>query len=72
MQNISNRQLFLRHIAQTSPEPIGLEMVKADGIYLYDANGKKYLDMISGFNVANIGHSHPKVIEAVQNQSVMH
>lgn len=68
MQNISNRQLFLRHIAQTSPEPIGLEMVKADGIYLYDANGKKYLDMISGFNVANIGHSHPKVIEAVQNQ----
>lgn len=68
MQNISNRQLFLRHIAQTSPEPIGLEMVKAEGIYLYDAHGKKYIDMISGFNVANIGHSHPKVIEAVQKQ----
>ncbi len=69
MQNISNRQLFLRHIAQTSPEPIGIEMVKASGIYLFDANGKKYIDMISGFNVANIGHSNPMVIEAVQKQS---
>lgn len=69
MQNFTNRQLFLRHIAQTSPAPIGLEMVKAAGIYLYDADGKKYIDMISGFNVANIGHSHPKVIRAVQEQA---
>lgn len=69
MQNISNRQLFLRHIAQTSREPIGIEMVKAGGIHLYDADGKKYIDMISGFNVANIGHSHPKVVEAVQKQA---
>ncbi len=68
MQNFPNRQLFLRHIAQTSPAPIGLEMVKAEGIYLYDADGKKYIDMISGFNVANIGHSDPRVIRAVQEQ----
>ena len=63
------RQLFLQHIAQTSPEPIGLEIVKASGIYQYDVNGKQYLDLISGFSVANIGHSNPKVVEAVQKQA---
>lgn len=68
MSSISNRQLFLNHVAQTSPEPIGLEIVRAEGIYQYDAAGKKYLDLISGFSVCNIGHSHPKVIEAVKQQ----
>lgn len=63
------RQLFLQHIAQTSPEPIGLEIVKASGIHQYDLSGKEYLDLISGFSVANIGHSHPKVVEAVQKQA---
>ncbi len=62
------RQLFFQHIAQTSNIPIGLEIVKAEGIYQFDVNGKKYIDLISGFNVANIGHSHPKVVEAVQKQ----
>ena len=66
---MNTRQIFLQHIAQTSPAPIGLEMVKADGIYIYDVNGKKYIDGISGFSVANIGHSHPKVIAAVQEQA---
>ena len=66
---MSLRNLFLQHIAQTSPSPIGLEMERAEGIYIYDTNGKAYLDMISGFSVANIGHSHPKVIEAVQQQA---
>lgn len=64
-----NRKLFFRHIAQTSPAPIGLEMVKAEGCYIYGVDGKKYLDLISGFSVANIGHSHPKVVEAVQKQA---
>ncbi len=63
------RDIFFKHIAQTSPAPIGLEIVKAEGIYQYDAKGKKYTDLISGFSVANIGHSHPKVIEAVQQQA---
>jgi acetylornithine/N-succinyldiaminopimelate aminotransferase len=63
------RDIFFKHIAQTSPAPIGLEIVKAEGIYQYDVNGKKYTDLISGFSVANIGHSHPKVIEAVQQQA---
>lgn len=65
---MNNRQLFLQHIAQTSPDPMGIEMVKAEGIHLIDINGKKYVDMISGFSVCNIGHSHPKVIKAVQEQ----
>jgi len=60
--------LFLNHVAQTSPNPIGIEMVKAEGIYLYDVDGKKYIDGIAGFSVANIGHSNPMVIKAVQEQ----
>jgi acetylornithine/succinyldiaminopimelate/putrescine aminotransferase len=66
---MNNRQLFLQHVAQTSAAPIGIEMVKAEGIYLFDADGKKYFDAISGFSVANIGHSHPKVVDAVQQQA---
>jgi len=66
---MNNRQLFLHHIAQTSPAPIGIEMVKAAGIHLWDVNGKEYIDMISGFSVCNIGHSHPKVVKAVQEQA---
>lgn len=72
MNNISNRQLFLQHIAQTSPAPIGLEMVKAAGIYQYDVQGKAYVDLISGFSVCNIGHSHPRVVEAVQQQAAQY
>ncbi len=66
---MSLRHQFLQHIAQTSPSPIGLEMIKAEGCYIHGADGKKYLDLISGFSVANIGHSHPKVVEAVQKQA---
>jgi acetylornithine/succinyldiaminopimelate/putrescine aminotransferase len=66
---LSNRQLFLQHVAQTSTAPIGIEMVKAAGIHLFDVNGKQYVDLISGFSVANIGHSHPDVIKAVQAQA---
>ena len=66
---MNTRQLFLAHLAQTSPAPIGIEMVKAEGIYLYDKDGKKYIDGISGFSVANIGHSNPLVIEAVKKQA---
>ncbi|HYK47257.1 MAG TPA: aspartate aminotransferase family protein [Parafilimonas sp.] len=64
-----NRELFFRHVAQTSGGPIGLEIVKAEGIYQYDISGKKYIDLISGFSVANIGHSHPSVVRAVQEQA---
>jgi len=65
---MTNRQLFLSHVAQTSPTPIGLEIVKASGIKMWDVNGKEYVDLISGFSVCNIGHSHPDVIKAVKDQ----
>jgi acetylornithine/succinyldiaminopimelate/putrescine aminotransferase len=65
---MNTRQLFLNHIAQTSPSPIGLEIVKAAGIKMWDKNGKEYVDLISGFSVCNIGHSNTKVIEAVKAQ----
>lgn len=66
---MTNRQLFLNHVAQTSSAPIGIEMVKAAGIHLWDKDGNKYVDLISGFSVCNIGHSHPKVVKAVQDQA---
>ena len=66
---MNNRQLFQLHLAQTSPAPIGLHIVKAEGNYLHDAEGNKYLDLIGGISVCNIGHSHPEVIAAVKKQA---
>ena len=68
LQRMTNRQIFLQHVAQTSPMPIGLEIVRAEGAYLYDANGKGYLDLISGFSVMNIGHGNPRVKAAINAQ----
>ncbi len=66
---LSQRELFFSHVAQTSFEPLALEIVEASGIYLTDANGKKYIDLISGISVSNIGHRHPKVVEAIRLQT---
>jgi acetylornithine/succinyldiaminopimelate/putrescine aminotransferase len=68
MSRLNNRQFFLQHLAQTSPKPIGLEVARAEGIYIHDTEGKAYIDMIAGFSVCNIGHSHPKVIAAIEQQ----
>jgi len=65
---LTQRELFLRHIAQTSSTPLALEIVKAEGCTLYGADGKEYIDLIGGISVANIGHRHTKVIEAIQKQ----
>ncbi|HEY6503967.1 MAG TPA: aminotransferase class III-fold pyridoxal phosphate-dependent enzyme [Chitinophagaceae bacterium] len=65
---MNQRELFLKHIAQTSPSPLALEIVKAEGALLYDAGGKEYIDLIGGISVANVGHRHPKVIEAIKKQ----
>jgi acetylornithine/succinyldiaminopimelate/putrescine aminotransferase len=65
---MNNRQLFFQHLAQTSDKPIGIEVASAEGIYIMDVNGKKWVDMIAGFSVCNIGHSHPDVIRAIQQQ----
>ncbi|MBL7723035.1 MAG: aspartate aminotransferase family protein [Chitinophagaceae bacterium] len=65
---MNQRELFLRHVGQTSPAPLALEIVKADCATLFDAAGKEYIDLIGGISVANIGHRHPKVIAAIQQQ----
>ena len=66
---LSQRQLFLQHIAQTSDAPLGLEIDHADGVYLYDTSGKKYIDLIAGIGVSALGHCHPKVVKAIQTQA---
>lgn len=66
---LTQRQLFLQHNAQTTLEPLLLEFVKASGMYLYDVEGKKYMDLIAGIGVSNVGHCHPSVVEAVKKQA---
>ena len=63
------RQLFLSHNAQTTDFPLSLEIVRAEGLYLYDKDKKSYLDLISGIGVSSIGHRHPKVVEAIKKQA---
>lgn len=65
---MTQRELFLRHLAQTSSAPLALEIVKAEGSLLFDRDGKEYIDLIGGISVANIGHRHPKVLEAIRQQ----
>ncbi len=65
---LSNRELFLRNTAQTSDSPRLIEIERAEGSYLFSPEGQRYLDLVSGFNVSNIGHRHPKVIQAIQDQ----
>ncbi|MDR1459277.1 MAG: aspartate aminotransferase family protein [Bacteroidales bacterium] len=62
------RELFYQHVAQTSSEPLAIEIESAKGIYLYTPDGKSYMDIISGISVSNVGHCHPKVIQAIQDQ----
>lgn len=66
---MNTRQFFQQHIAQTSPEPIGLNIVSAEGNYLYDTDGKSYLDLIGGISVCNVGHRHPEVVAAIKKQA---
>ncbi len=69
MQTVTNRQLFFQHIAQTSDFPLGLEIERAEGVYLFEQGGRKsYIDLISGIGVSNVGHRHPRVLEAIQQQ----
>ena len=63
-----NRQIFLNHIGQTSPTPLGLEIIKAEGCKLYDVDGKEYIDLIGGISVCNVGHGNKKVIGAINKQ----
>lgn len=66
---MNQRSVFLTHVAQTSPAPLALEIVKARGTHMVDRKGKSYLDLIAGISVCNVGHCHPKVIKAIKTQA---
>ena len=59
---------FLTYQAQTSPYPLSIEIKKAKGSYIYDSNGKKYLDFVAGVSANSLGHQHPKVTKAIKKQ----
>ncbi|MEG1649207.1 MAG: aminotransferase class III-fold pyridoxal phosphate-dependent enzyme, partial [Rikenellaceae bacterium] len=61
--------LFIRFLGQTSPTPLAIEIERAEGIYLYSPNGKRYIDLISGVSVSNVGHSNPYIVNAVCEQA---
>ncbi len=65
---ISQRELFFQHLALPSRKPLALEIVSAEGIYMYSADGKRYTDLVSGVSVSNIGHRHPSVLKAIKDQ----
>lgn len=67
--NMNHRALFFRHLGQTSPSPLALEIVSAEGVYLYDDSGKKYLDAIGGISVCSTGHRHPDIVQAIRDQA---
>lgn len=60
---------FDRFLAKSTPQPLGLEIVKASGSYLWNASGKKYLDFVAGVSACSLGHCHPKVVQAIQRQA---
>ena len=68
MKSLSRRQLFLDHVAQTSTYPLMLEVSRAEGIHIWDTDGKKYYDLNSGISVSSLGHCHPHVVLAIKTQ----
>lgn len=62
------KQDFLKYQAQTSPYPLGMEVSHAVGSYIFDTNGKKYLDFVAGVSACSLGHQHPRVNQAIIDQ----
>src|SRR5262249_27409134 len=65
-------ELFLRHVCQTSPSPLGLTVARARGATIWDTGGRAYLDLLAGMGVANVGHTHPEVVAAMTAQAARH
>ena len=59
---------FLTYQAKTTPNPLGLEVSKAKGSYIFDSKGKKYLDFVAGISACSLGHRHPEIIKAIKKQ----
>ncbi len=66
------RTLFLRHLGQTSPSPMLVEVESAKGSRLFGPDGQDYIDLVAGVSVCNLGHGHPKVLEALHQQADRH
>jgi acetylornithine/succinyldiaminopimelate/putrescine aminotransferase len=67
-----SREIFLKNIAQTNPSPFMIEVERAEGIYLFSPDGRRYIDLISGVGVTNLGHAHPTIINAIKEQIGKH
>lgn len=63
------RKQFLRHVGQTSPSPMLVEVERAEGVFFYTPEGKRFFDLVSGVSVSNVGHCNPEVVKAVQEQA---
>lgn len=66
---MNQKELFIKHQGQTTPYPSCIEVDKAKGMYIYDKSGKAYLDLVAGVSACTLGHCHPKVVKAVQDQA---
>ncbi|MEP2772340.1 MAG: aspartate aminotransferase family protein [Fulvivirga sp.] len=67
-----NHDIFLKHLAQTTDSPFLIDIERAEGVYLFTPSGKSYMDLISGVAVSNLGHKHPRVVEAIKKQVESH
>ena len=63
------KESFINLQGQTTPFPLGLEVASAKGVYITDKSGKTYLDLVAGVSACSIGHCHPKVVKAIQDQA---
>lgn len=66
------KEVFLNNLAQTTNNPFLISIEKAEGIYLYSPDGKRYTDLISGIGVSSVGHRHPRVVQAIKDQLDKH
>lgn len=64
--------MFFKHIALTSPSPLGLEIQRAKGVFLYTPDNRKIIDLVSGVSVSNVGHGNQEIIDAVKEQVERH
>jgi len=63
------KQEFFKYQAQTTPYAAGFEVEKAEGSYIYGKDGRAYLDFVAGVSANTLGHSHPKVVNAIKEQA---
>ncbi|MEI6684111.1 MAG: aspartate aminotransferase family protein [Bacteroidota bacterium] len=65
---MTERELFYRYLGLPSFSPVALDIVRAEGIYLYDRQGNQFIDLVAGISVSNVGHRHPRVLDAIREQ----